>query len=1194
MPLLVAAIFILVHVAIWWAGPWLSYHGSHPLSSVLSRSLASALWTLLLLGWWGFLQWRRLHDMQEEQSHQVQLQADPIQRYEERQRFELDQVMQNMQHSLNRRNYLYALPWYLVLGLEKAGKTSLINRSGQNFVFSNVMRASGRKSENPYSFDWWIGDDSVLIDPDGELLTQRHNEAENDGELERRLWLNFIQWLEQTRSRRPLNGVVLALDISHLATASVSERRAYASLIRARLRELMENLATRMPVYVTLTKLDLLYGFEPFFQEYTKEQRDEVLGFTFTLDSVENFDRWLEEFSSAYQQFIERLNRLLPKALQHAEDAAERTAIYSFTRQLAGLFDVLSQFFQDALASDQFSTSALVRGVYFTSVYQQGVPTDAFVDAAARRYGLGETINSAQDADNSTTFFTRQLFERIVYPEAGLASDNFRAAKHKRKLMTLSTLTCVIASVLLVGGWQRYYLKNSHQADEVLNQVAVYKQQYAGIDWQGQNEQSLLAPLNMLRDATLAFGFYRERTPVLADMGLYQGATIGPKVETSYLGALKGQYLPVLMRQVIADLTRATDDEQRLSLLRVYRMMTDQSGRRKSYVENYFSKVWQTEYPGQPQTQQMLMSHLDYAMEHTNLEDDRSRGIRQAQLAMQPYASLIEKTQQQLSQIPVAERVYRNLKQSAELVLGAPLDLPKAIGPVFNIVFAQGAPATPVISTATSTKHTPGTESITTPSTQTNTPNRDDLLIPQLFTQKGFNDYFLPQLSSVSGLALIDSWVLGERQNSQYSEADKDVLRERIRDFYIADYTNYWRNALGHVDIKYFTNMDDAINVLDHVSGSMQPLSRLLQSVQHNTQLFPNLPKDDSARMALLQSHKYAVAARIAEPFNKLNALLLKSGDQPAYMNEVVDAVNQLDEYLKAIQSAPNMGKAALDATKARLTLENSDPIYTVQRIASNLPSPMKQLVDKLADESWFVLKQEAIRYLQDRWQQDVYTPYQQKLASRYPFDPRARKDVSLKDFEDFFAPDGTLSQFYDHQLKMFFDENVVLTDSSGKHQQLINAQILQQIHNAEKIQHAFFNRKGVLDVEFSLEPLGLSGNKIRSIINIDGQYVEYSHGAQSSVELVWPNSLRDAAMTKLTLVPTAANVSPRSITIQGPWSFFRLLRQGRIVGASSTSVDYQFNIDKGQMVYRLTSEVDGNPFTDALFKSFRLPQHLY
>ncbi len=40
------------------------------------------------------------------------------------------------------------------------------------------------------------------------------------------------------------------------------------------------------------------------------------------------------------------------------------------------------------------------------------------------------------------------------------------------------------------------------------------------------------------------------------------------------------------------------------------------------------------------------------------------------------------------------------------------------------------------------------------------------------------------------------------------------------------------------------------------------------------------------------------------------------------------------------------------------------------------------------------------------------YKEYKEKLASRYPFNINASKDVSLKDFEVFFAPGGTLDTF--------------------------------------------------------------------------------------------------------------------------------------------------------------------------------------
>ncbi|MEI8630938.1 type VI secretion IcmF C-terminal domain-containing protein [Vibrio sp. PP-XX7] len=113
-------------------------------------------------------------------------------------------------------------------------------------------------------------------------------------------------------------------------------------------------------------------------------------------------------------------------------------------------------------------------------------------------------------------------------------------------------------------------------------------------------------------------------------------------------------------------------------------------------------------------------------------------------------------------------------------------------------------------------------------------------------------------------------------------------------------------------------------------------------------------------------------------------------------------------------------------------------------------------------------------------------------------------------------------------------------------------------------------------------------------MLNVDGQFLSYSHGSRENAELIWPNTLRDSAVSKITLIPTKSNLSPRSVVIQGPWAFFRLLDAGDVVAASATSVDYKFHVDGGDMIYRINSEDDVNPFTQRLFKTFKLSANLY
>lgn len=1162
VPILLFTAFILLNVFIWWSGPSLTVLDYQPLDTVVARILASSMFTLLMFTLWGLWQWRKLVTYQRQQKHDENLRKDPIKVFEEHQETELNQVIENLKKNLDKRNYLYELPWYLVLGLENAGKTSLINRSGQNFVFSSVMRATGKRSSNPYSFDWWIGDNAIVIDPDGELLTQGHYSETNEGEMERRLWLHFVDWLERTRSRRPLNGIVLALDISHLAVASVSERKAYASLLRARLRELIEVLSTRLPVYITLTKLDLIYGFEAFFKHCPKNQREEVLGFTFSLDSIANSDQWLEEFGQQYAQFTDRINDRMPSMVCDQMSSEDRHAIYSFSRQLSGMKSILIEFFKDALSSDQFSTAALVRGAYFTSVYQQGVPTNAFDDAASRRYGLSHAVNAAQNAKNSTVYFTQKLFSHMIYPEAGLASDNNRVMKQKRKLVGLSLFICGLASVMLISTWHKHYLSNIQHSDAVLTKVNHYKSQFEAAK-ESASQREMLESLNKIREATLEFGFFRGKSKYISDFGLYQGHTIGPKVEETYLNLLKFRFLPKLMADAIVGLERAQTEDEKLSVLRVFRMMIDNSGRHQDYVLDHFSKRWQREFTGQRGIQDDLLKHLDYALHHTDLAKDRQMGSKAADRVMKPYDSTIAKAQAELSTLPTDQRVYRNLKLQAQLVLGPSINLRSLIGPAFDTVFSERVL------------------------------NNAGFQIPQLLTKQGFEDYFIRQSEEISELALIDSWVLGQAQNANFSEADKRELKAKIRQLYADDYINTWQSALNELDVKYFNDIHDAVAVLENITGNAEPFERFLQTVSENTQLLNAFNHTEESKKQLVKTPKYELASSIEVRFSELSSMVASSNGKPSYLDEVIATVEEVKTSLQEIKESPDSGMAALNATKNRVKLSDRDPIYTLKRVAAGLPSPLDAMFAKIADESWYVIKHAAIKHLEVRWHDDVYQTYQQKLAGRYPFNSASSKDVSLKDFEAFFAPNGKLNRFYVDHLKVFIDENININVNSES-DSLVRADVLQQFEQAEKIRSAFFNRKGILDVNFSVEPLRLSSNKRRSVLNVDGQYLSYSHGPREGVELIWPNTLRDNAVSKVTLVPTKANISPRSIDIQGPWAFFRLLDKSDVVAASTTSVDYKFSVDEGEMIYRIHSESDANPFTERLFKSFKLSNTLY
>ncbi len=552
----------------------------------------------------------------------------------------------------------------------------------------------------------------------------------------------------------------------------------------------------------------------------------------------------------------------------------------------------------------------MVRGTYFTSVYQQGVPEDPFVDAAARRYGMDDSVQPAHRATRSALYFTEELFEKIIYPEAGLAGDNARVAQRRQRMRTLSLVACLVMGVGLVGGWAHFYQKNSVSLAAVEERAETFlATQPEAFQSDDPSGYELLEPLDRLRYALETFEGYQTHTPYLADMGLYQGHIIGAQVERAYLAMLEHQFLPALMIGIMDDMNRAEPGSNaKLALLRVLRMMSDASGRQPERVERYMAQRWQSFFPQQGDVQQRLLTHLDYAMAHSDLQGRIAAGSPRAEQAMTPLQGSIAAAQEELASQPIDERVYAALKAAGSRQ-GEPLDLRRSVGTLFDTVFMS------------------------------RNDNPEHVQLPHLVTRNGFENYFLQELDRATELALIDAWVLGQRDDINFSAADRQQLQAALREHYVADYHVSWRDALRDTQLVPLPDIRQAIVVADALVGAQRPLDRLLDAVARNTSLYPELPvDDDQAREALRQSQRYQLALAIEQPFTPINQLSQARNDNPSSLEEIKSAVTALRDYLMDIEEANDSGRAAFITVRDRLSLRGNDPIYNLQRIADNTP----------------------------------------------------------------------------------------------------------------------------------------------------------------------------------------------------------------------------------------------------------------
>lgn len=1164
MPLLLALGAVLMLVAIWWLGPQWTWGEQQPLASMAHRGLASLVLVLVPLLCWLVVLRSRNRRLQAERNQAVAAELDQTLPFVQAQEKALDQALSRFLHNAGGRRALYRLPWYLVVGDQHAGKTSFIDRTEQRFSLTRIDKAQARGRQVQalaYPIGWWISNDAVIIDPPGAFISQESgvSSAENADAAQvppatsARLWQHLLGWLLRNRSQRALNGVLLVVDLPALLHGTPEQRVALAHVLRARLYELSSQLGSRLPLYVVLSKFDLLDGFDQLYAGLPAASREKMLGFTFTLDATATFDAWLDEYGDYYDQLISQLFEQVVDRLDTLGGASLRARLFSLHAQLVGLRPILLGFLKETLASDRFTTPALVRGVYWSSVVQQGDMLNAFVREAAQPYKTTLPLLEGKAQGKALTYFIQHAFRRVIYQEAGLAGDNIRVARGKRQLLWVGAGVGALAVFVAIASWQRYFDINGAKAANVLAKSQDYSRHEVDqrLDPTGRN---LLEALDQIRDAVSVFGDYRAAWPGVADLGLYQGRAIGPRVDEAYLSLLSKRFLPALASGVIDAMDAAPPgSEQQMAALRVYRMLEDRRNRRPEWVEDWMARQWQQKFPGQGQLQRDLMRHLKYAMAYADTE-------------LPQYNQRIAEVQQTLRRVPLPERVYASLKQQAGEQVHTGLDLRHQVGPAFDVVYQPSAGAR----------------------------QGEGLLLAPMLTAKGFKEYFEPRSQRFAELAMVDEWALGERGQLDYSDADREALGERLRSLYSADFIDSWRRALNAFSVADFRDLDHGVEVLQQFTGPAAPLHRLLETVKDNTSLSSavgvEVSEDAEALRPRADKPEQQQAWAIQRTFAGLSTMLRATGEKPSYYDETLGAIAAVHDYAKAVQDSPDRGKAALRAVHQRFAMTGQDPISTLQRVATGLPEPINHQIRKVADQTAQVLNVEALRELERRWDAEVYSFFQQRLAGRYPFVVRA-PDASLDDFEAFFGPKGRLQQFNDQYLKVFLKDNLEALQAGEQGHSLIRSDVIEQLELADRIRETFFDQRGNLSVQFSIEPLGLSVNQRTSLLDLDGQLISYTHGPRQITGIVWPNTLGQHVRSNLTLLRQNGNSS--SLEYRGPWSMFRLLSRGALNGRTATSVDLSFRTGDGVMRYRLSAEKAFNPITQQPFKGFRLPRGL-
>jgi type VI secretion system protein ImpL len=1175
--ILVLCLIAIVSVVIWFFGETVTIGGLTPLASPASRIiticglfLAFFLITLLRHVLARHTNARLINSMLAD-DELVSLGSDGSSDEVEliRQRFEkaMTTLRDSPVEGRKSRNFLFELPWYVLIGPSGTGKTTILRNAGLDFPEAEFGQEAIQGIGGTRNCDWWISNDAVMIDTAGRYTTQDVNSG-----LDAAAWSGFLNLLRKHRGRRPVNGVLLVINMADVALASEEERTRQAETLRQRLRELHRAFSMRLPVYLVLTKCDLVAGFEEFFDSASEEDRNQVWGITFPFDEKQM--TYGQLFESGYIDLLSRLERRSESSLAGERNSDRRCRIHSFPYEMGSLASVLRVFINDVFRLSRYEAQPLLRGVYFTSGTQKGEPFDRLLGAMSQSFDLSPSRQSTKHSEGKA-YFVRRLLTEIVFREQNIVGRN-RKMERRLAAMHLAGYAAVVAAVAGFSAFWIYGLNSSVSLVTETNAATDRLETRLNMAEQDRSLANILPALNSAGEVYSKVALPPGFNPTTV-FGIDVRSTAAPAAKNTYATVLETYLHPAVLNQLetkIRLLSDSSDVDSGLlrDQLSTYLMLKTGENFSRETVRQEFEDQSEAIFAMDPANRQKMDTHMGVL-------------LSQVPITSPVDVFLVQAARSRINEVPPAHDVYRRMViDAARRFRLPPVSLVRVLG---TGPLRAGAA-------------TPGASNI----------------VPGFYTKQGFYNFFLPRLPEYIRDSTGSDWVLGD---SALDDETYSALAREIVELYTSDYIDAWRTAISQVRVIEFNSLRQAQQVLQELSAPQSAMTRLLKTLRQNTLLPLPGEKDSNDAAGLASKARIPGGKLLASASQTLDRTVLAAalGDSPwpgliiedAFQpltslvdpqnrQGTLDRVQQLfgDLYgsISSVTTSPDPAGAAFEFASQRAKAPVRDSFVGLRASAATKPEPLRSMIQFVYVRNWQLMVKLAHEFINAKWQQEVVPICNVVLFDRYPFVPQSDVDVSLRDFSDLFGPSGIIDSFFTDYLSAF----VHVRGQQFAEMEIENARLgispssLSQFAGARAIRRAFFGADGTApQVRFTIEPQFLDPRASRATFKLDDKEIVYRHGPLRARDFVWPGKL-DASVAHLSL--TLVDGTSKTMESFGSWAIFRMLEEaGNSQSQGIDEFEFSITVDDASAIYRLKADRANNPFAPGLYSSFRCPPSL-
>jgi type VI secretion system protein ImpL len=1159
---------------IWWVGPLIAFGASRPLDGVWARSLTILVILLLFALVVGIRAMRRRRADAAMMSElgagasAADREAEVLgQRFAEALKVLEDSASQSGKRSLFKRSqYLYELPWYMFIGAPGSGKTTALMNAGLTFPLAGKMgQASIKGVGGTRNCDWWFTDEAVLIDTAGRYTLQQ-----SDEKTDASAWEKFLGLLKKARPRRPINGVLLTVNIQDLLQQTPVDRKEHAARLRLRLQELHTHLGVRPPVYVMVTKCDLIAGFNETFGELGKEERDQVWGFSFPYDPRGN-DTPMQEFGNEFAALETRLRNRLLDQIEAERDVQKRAAIFSFPQQFAGLKGLLGGFLEMVFdGGGNLEQRSLLRGVYFTSGTQEGTPIDRVMGTLARTFGV-EPRAASIASSRGKSFFLSRLLKNVVFAEQGLVGENRQVETSRGRVRLAGMAAIGLCSLALLGGWAVSFMHNEAYLADVQARLPEVKAAVDALPPAGNLDVSALAQvLDKVAAAPKSASFDVDRPPLLNTLGLYQGDYVDAGAEIGYQRLLDRALLPQVAKRLEERLRAVNRDNLELAYeaLKGYLMLYTPEHFDADQLRAWVTLDWEMNLAGtlNPQQREALGVHLDALL---------AKGAPPAIAPMD--ATLVANVRDMLIAYPLEFRIFSRLRRAR---VGANY-------PEWSVAAAGGPNSAQVFERASGQPITKG--------------------IPGLFTRDAYFKEFKGSVDKVAKqMAVEQRWVLGTAKPGAAPQAtiSDAEMTERVRRLYLQEYIKVWDQYLADVRLVKLGGIERSLAVARVLAAPDSPLAAYMRAVTRETQLGAAATAAESESGASLagklgektQKARAEMAALVGKPTEPVGPRAA-GGPLEAMVDEHFAALHRLvtgqpaplDEVLKLFNEV-YVQLAAVDAAQKSKSAPPGGGGSAAAKAAAGLqPEPIKSMLEALADAGASQSRTAERQGLSSELK-PITDLCARTVAGRFPFAQGSKSDVLPDDYGQLFGVGGMFDDFFQRRLASLVDVGATpwvykpLADGSKPP----GGASLADFQRASRIKEAFFRAGGkVPGFKVDLRVLDMSEGLKDLTLDIDGQVFKFVAGNTAAQTVTWP-SPRVASQIKL----QAGDGTPQ--VFDGPWALFRLFAKfENRPSPQPEKFTVILTLDGKRATMEVTSSSAINPLRMREMQSFRCPDSL-